>query len=154
LRGKVGERSDRIVAPDPPVKTARMDAGTSSSPQGDHRLRCLSGDSDITAPGRSAMHKRTLRRPTKRDEPASSVPEATTVRRTRTRPKEHHADSETTSSDQRRRRIYQGSDQCVRCFEPSAPQFRRKHGFYRLQLFGCIHPQVDLRGPDIGMTEP
>ena len=67
--------------------------------------------------------RRTLRS-SERERPAASAPEATTIRRTATRPKEDHADSRRPLSDRGRRRIHQGSDQRVRCFEPPTPQLR------------------------------
>ena len=36
----------------------------------------------------------------------------------------------------------------------AGPQFRRNDRLNRLQFFGGVHAEVDLRGADIGVTEP
>jgi hypothetical protein len=90
LRGQAGERSDRIVAPDPPVK----------GPPGreDHRQSAKeSTGSDALSGDATPAHQPALRcisapsRHPERTRRAASVSAATVIRRTWTRPREYEA---------------------------------------------------------------
>jgi len=106
LRDQAGERSDRIVARDPPVKGPPGRVDHRQSAKESTRLRCLTRRCDVTAPARSAMYRRApsrhpARTRTGRPRPGRRQRDKTHMDAPK-RPKEHHADGETSSSDRQR----------------------------------------------------
>jgi hypothetical protein len=129
--GQAGERSDRIVARDPPVKgppgrvatsssSRRAPAQTPHAAMRRHRTTSALRDAATHRPATRANEKRRPR-PYWRQRRSAVGSDRGNITLVARQPR----------SDRRRRRIHQRGDQRIGCLEPPAPQLRGKHGFDR-----------------------